>query len=102
MKLSGKEIRHLEDLARIELDPGERERLCVQLERIIDFVRVLREASGPVKRQTPNTVDEKRTGVALAADLPGECLDRDEVLAAAPESEDGFFSVPPVLETDRS
>lgn len=30
-------------------------------------------------------------------DVPGEPLDRDEVLAAAPAAEDGQFRVPPVL-----
>ena len=31
------------------------------------------------------------------ADEPGAALDRDEVLACAPVSEDGQFRVPPVL-----
>jgi aspartyl-tRNA(Asn)/glutamyl-tRNA(Gln) amidotransferase subunit C len=30
-------------------------------------------------------------------DVVGPCLDRDEVLAAAPEVEDGRFKVPPII-----
>ena len=30
-------------------------------------------------------------------DVVGPTLDRDEVLAAAPEAEDGRFRVPPIL-----
>ena len=33
----------------------------------------------------------------LRADEPGEPLERDQVLAAAPAAEDGQFRVPPVL-----
>jgi len=29
--------------------------------------------------------------------VPAACLDRDEVLAAAPAAEDGRFRVPPVV-----
>ena len=30
-------------------------------------------------------------------DIEADCLDRDEVLAAAPEAEDGRFRVPPIV-----
>ena len=33
----------------------------------------------------------------LRPDVEGPCLDRDEVLAAAPAVEDGRFRVPPIL-----
>ena len=33
-------------------------------------------------------------------DVVGECLDRDEVLAAAPVAQDGRFRVPPIVGLD--
>lgn len=33
----------------------------------------------------------------LRADVPGDCLDRDEVLRSAPAADDGRFRVPPIL-----
>ncbi len=33
----------------------------------------------------------------LRADVPGACLDRDEVLSSAPSTDDGRFRVPPIL-----
>ena len=33
----------------------------------------------------------------MREDIEGECLDRDEVLAAAPDVEDGRFRVPPIV-----
>lgn len=34
----------------------------------------------------------------LRPDEPGECVDRDEVLAQAPSTEDGRFKVPRILD----
>ena len=95
MEFTISDIEHLEKLAKINLEPAEREQLALQLGRIVVFVRALR-AAGPAEEQfvaatTPVDVPE--------GDLPHECLDRSEVLAAAPEHENGLFRVPPVIES---
>ncbi|MDD3642385.1 MAG: Asp-tRNA(Asn)/Glu-tRNA(Gln) amidotransferase subunit GatC [Candidatus Krumholzibacteria bacterium] len=102
MTISESDIKRLEELARIELDPGERELLGMQLERIIEFVRILGDAPGPAAGLEERRAAMSRPAAAPRGDSPGECLDRDEVLAAAPEREDDFFAVPPVLDADGS
>jgi len=94
LKLTDKEFGDLESLARIDMGPEERDRLRLQLDRILGFVRKLQE------------VDTGATQVGTAArgrlpdtpDEPGECLEREEVLGQAPDREDGFFRVPPVID----
>lgn len=100
MTFSRSDIRRLEDLSRIELGDEERERLGLQLARIVEFVRVLRDAdrAGADGERPP----AGGTGAPLRGDVPGECLDREEVLAAAPAREGGYFRVPPVIETEGS
>jgi aspartyl-tRNA(Asn)/glutamyl-tRNA(Gln) amidotransferase subunit C len=98
MAFSVSDIRRLEELARLELEPEERERLGLQLARIVEFVRVLQGA------QLPRASGDagRAGGTSPAEDEIGECLEREEVLRAAPESEDGCFVVPPVIETEES
>jgi len=103
MTLSGSDIRRLEELARIELKPEERERLGMQLARIVEFVRVLQGASPPdaAAIEGPGVATDG-AATPLDEDLPRDCLDRGEVLAAAPADDDGFYRVPPVIETERT
>ncbi|MBN1885725.1 MAG: Asp-tRNA(Asn)/Glu-tRNA(Gln) amidotransferase subunit GatC [Candidatus Krumholzibacteriota bacterium] len=94
MAFSDDDLRHIEKLASIRLDADSRERLRGQLERIIGFVRRLEEVDA--------TDWEPRAHVGrfrpdLRTDAVEPCLSRDEVLAAAPEREAGFFRVPPVI-----
>jgi aspartyl-tRNA(Asn)/glutamyl-tRNA(Gln) amidotransferase subunit C len=97
MALSGSELEHLERLARVRLSEKSREKLREQLARIIEFVRQLQSAD--------TTGFEAGTAVgdlesALREDEPRPCLAREEVLAASPDSRDGYFAVPPVIEAD--
>jgi len=97
MELAGGEIRRLEELARIELGTDERERLRLQLPRIIEFVRRL---DGPPAGEVASG-EAVLTASRMADDEPGACLDREEVLAQAPAASKGHFAVPAVLETER-
>ncbi len=101
MKLTDMEFGDLEAIARVDLDPEERDRLRLQLDRIIGFVRKLQEvetggtgADGVRGGATGGTVTQP------AADEPGDCLDREEVLGQAPDREGGFFRVPPVIDRE--
>ena len=91
------EFGDLEELARVDLEPGEREKLRLQLDRILGFVRKLQDIdtgdAGAEGEGAPH-------GAAPAPDEPRDCLDRDEVLGQAPESEGGFFRVPPVIDRE--
>jgi aspartyl-tRNA(Asn)/glutamyl-tRNA(Gln) amidotransferase subunit C len=88
------EFSDLEALARVDLDPEERDRLRLQLDRILGFVRKLQEV------ETGKDGSPEAAGSAPASDEPHECLDREEVLGQAPERENGFFRVPPVIDRE--
>jgi len=89
MELSPELLRKLEALARIRLSPEEEALLLKDLKRILDFVDALpRVEEGEA---------EEAWG-RLREDEPRPSLPREEALALAPEAEEGFFRVPPVLE----
>ncbi|MGD2114668.1 MAG: Asp-tRNA(Asn)/Glu-tRNA(Gln) amidotransferase subunit GatC [Acidobacteriota bacterium] len=43
-----------------------------------------------------SALDMEVMAEAVAGDVPGECLDRELVLANAPDHEDGFVRLPPI------
>lgn len=92
--MTDKEFSDLEGLARVDLDPEERDILRLQLDRILGFVRKLKEV------ETETDGSPEPGGSAPASDQPRECLDREEVLGQAPEREEGFFRVPPVIDRE--
>jgi len=81
-------------LARLELTEEELERFTGQLDELLGHVAEVEaldvEGLAPTMHALP-------IANVLRPDVPGEVLDRDEVLARAPLAEDGQFRVPPVL-----
>jgi aspartyl-tRNA(Asn)/glutamyl-tRNA(Gln) amidotransferase subunit C len=94
LKLTDMEFGDLEALARIDLDPEERDRLRLQLDRILGFLHKIAEVD------TGSGTEEVSSTVLPSADEPHECLDREEVLGQAPDRENGFFRVPPVIDRE--
>jgi aspartyl-tRNA(Asn)/glutamyl-tRNA(Gln) amidotransferase subunit C len=97
LKLTDMEFGDLEALARVDLDEEERDRLRLQLDRILGFVRKLQEV------ETGEATAGGENGplpLPPASDEARECLDREEVLSQAPDREGGFFRVPPVIERE--
>ena len=95
MSLDQATVRNIANLARLEVREEELDHLAGELSNIVKFVEQLAEV---------NTEGvEPMTSVAHI-DLPwradrvsdGDC--RDKVLANAPESHEGFFVVPKVVE----
>jgi aspartyl-tRNA(Asn)/glutamyl-tRNA(Gln) amidotransferase subunit C len=99
MKLKDKDLEHLERLARVELSGESREKLREQLGKIIEFVR---------KLQRIDTADYKPKAYLgdfepeLRPDETEECLETAEVLGVAPDRQNGYFRVPPVIDRDDS
>ena len=94
LKLTDSEFEDLEALARIDLDPEERDRLRLQLDRILGFVHKIAGVD------TGSGTEEVSSTVLPSADEPHECLDREEVLGQAPDRENEFFRVPPVIDRE--
>ena len=95
MKITRELIRHLEELARIELDEAEREAMRADLEKILAYFEKLSEAELEGLEELARPVE---TGARMREDVPGEDLPREEALMNAPEREDGYFKVPRVIE----
>jgi aspartyl-tRNA(Asn)/glutamyl-tRNA(Gln) amidotransferase subunit C len=96
MAIDRKLIAHLEGLARIRLGAEERDALAADLERIVRFVESIRsvDTSGAGAVSPLGHLDAEH----LRDDEPVAGLDSDSVLRRAPDSQGGFFRVPPVIE----
>ena len=81
-------------LARLDLGPEEIERTTAQLSSMLDHFADIDALD--LDDVEPMTQPYPLVNV-LREDVPGACLDRDEVLAAAPSAEDGRFRVPPIV-----
>lgn len=90
-------VDHVARLARLSLTEEERTLFTEQLRHILDYFTRLGELD--LSAVTP-TAHVMAASSAMREDEIRPSLDRDEVLAAAPEVEEGFFKVPPVLEPD--
>lgn len=94
MALSPDEVARLAQLARIDLTADELAHLAPQLDVILESVaRVSDVATDDV---TPTSHPVPMTNV-FRTDEVRTSLDRDEVLAGAPDHEDGRFRVPRIL-----
>ena len=96
MKIDKKMIRHLETLARIDLTDEERTRLSEQLDSIVGYVEQLQEVDTGDIAPTSAVVHQKRSALRPDELRPG--LDREVILAQAPDAKGDFFRVPKVVE----
>lgn len=93
-RISAADVAKVARLARLDLKAEEIERMTVQLGGMLDYFADIDAldlaAVAPMTQPFP-LVNVFRPDVVE----PG--LDRDEVLAAAPATEDGRFRVPPII-----
>lgn len=82
------EVEHVASLARVHLDADERERFAEQFADILSSFETLDEV--------PAVEPEAELTNVMRADEVEECLDREQALRNAPDSEDGFFKGPSV------
>jgi aspartyl-tRNA(Asn)/glutamyl-tRNA(Gln) amidotransferase subunit C len=93
-RISAAEVAKVARLARLALTDEELERATVQLGDIVDHFADIDELD--LDGVEPMTQPLPISNV-LRDDVIAAGLDRDEVLAAAPEVEDGRFKVPPII-----
>ena len=82
------EVRHVAELARVDLDEDEVERFAGQFAAILEYFETLDAV--PEVESEPDLVNVMRP------DDVQESLSQDEALRNAPETEDGYFKGPPV------
>jgi aspartyl-tRNA(Asn)/glutamyl-tRNA(Gln) amidotransferase subunit C len=92
MAIDREQLRHVAQLARLELSDAELERLGPQLNDIIAAVSKVSELDLSDVPATSHPLDVVNV---WAADEPRPCLTIDEVFANAPEREGNYFKVPP-------
>ncbi|MFC7028416.1 Asp-tRNA(Asn)/Glu-tRNA(Gln) amidotransferase subunit GatC [Halomicroarcula sp. GCM10025324] len=82
------EVRHVAELARVDLEDDEVERFTEQFGDILEAFEALDEV--------PETEREAALANVMRPDEVRECLSQDEALQNAPESEEGQFKGPKV------
>ncbi len=95
MKITTDEVLHVAKLARLKIDEKDLERLAEQLGSVLQYVESLNmvDTSGVVP-----TTHALSTQNAFRPDDAHTPTDRGNALSNAPETEDGFFIVPKIIE----
>ncbi len=94
MALSEAEVKHVAMLARLALTDDEVHALAPQLSKILEYAEHVGEVA--VDGVEP-TVHPYPLENVFRADVPGEPLDREELLAGGPEVEQDRFVVPRIV-----
>jgi aspartyl-tRNA(Asn)/glutamyl-tRNA(Gln) amidotransferase subunit C len=94
-KLTRADVEHVAQLARLALDDDEIEQFTRELTVILEYADQV--ASLDIANVPPTAHPLPLVNV-LRADEPRPSLDRDEVLAEAPDAFDGRFRVPRILD----
>lgn len=95
--ISEAEVAHLAELARIALTESEIQRFASELDVIASSAAKVREVATP---DVPATSHPMPLTNVLRPDQVTATLNRDELLAQAPQAEDGMFQVPQILDED--
>ncbi|WP_203337841.1 Asp-tRNA(Asn)/Glu-tRNA(Gln) amidotransferase subunit GatC [Nocardioides limicola] len=93
-EISRDEVRHLADLARIDLSDAELDHLAPQLNVILESVASIQ---GVVGDDVPPTSHPLPLTNVFRDDVPEPCLTAEQALSGAPAAEAQRFSVPRIL-----
>lgn len=96
MSMDKETVRKVANLARIEMDEERMEHMVPQLSKILSFVEQLSEVDTDNVKPLASVVD---VTLPLRADVMNDGNCQDKVLANAPDSMQGFYVVPKVIET---
>ena len=94
MKISRVEVEHVALLARLELTEEELVTNTEQLNSILDYAAMLEKLNTDDIKPTAHAVPLHNV---LREDQVKPSMDREKVLANAPDAEDGFFKVPRIV-----
>ena len=97
MRLTTPEVEHIALLSRLELSDAERERAANELSQIIGYFEALSELDTDDVAPTMHALPVENV---LRADEIGTVLSREAALRNAPETADGMFQVPRVVEAE--
>lgn len=95
-RITRDDVAHVAWLARLAVTDDELDLFTEQLGAVLDHAA---DVEALDVEGVPPTAHPLPLRNVLRDDVVTPCLDRDEVLAQAPDVEDGRFRVPPVLES---
>ena len=93
-RITRDDVAHVAGLARLHLSDDELDLFTGQLAAVLEHAE---DVASLDTEGVPPTAHPFPLENVLRDDVIRPSLDRDEVLAAAPDAEDGRFRVPPVL-----
>jgi len=94
-KLSHDEVEHIAELAKLSLTDDEKERFGKQLSAILEYAEILQRLD---TEAIPPTATVLPLQNVMVVDEVRPAFSREDVLANAPEAEDGCFKVRAILE----
>jgi len=94
-KITIQEVEHVANLARLQFDEEEKEKLAEQLEKILDYIDQLNELDTANIPPTSHVIPMKNV---VRPDVVKPSLTQDEALANAPSNVDNLFEVPKIVE----
>jgi aspartyl-tRNA(Asn)/glutamyl-tRNA(Gln) amidotransferase subunit C len=101
-RVAAEDVKRVAELANLELTAEEGVRMQRDLNAILDYVAQLNELDTSAVAPMAQVSDVLCGGVAVNASLRADrvlpSLDRQRVMAAAPETDGVFFKVPKVIE----
>lgn len=95
MKLSREQVLHIAELAKLGISEEETELFAEQLSAILDYAEMLNRLDTEAIPPTAQAIHRRNV---TRPDEVCPSLTPDEVLANAPQRQDGYFKVKPILE----
>jgi aspartyl-tRNA(Asn)/glutamyl-tRNA(Gln) amidotransferase subunit C len=92
-KVTVETVEHVARLAHLSLTAEEKESFARELQEILSYAETIQA----LDTEAVEPMSHAAAGEVLREDEPRPSLDRERVLAAAPDAADGLFRVPRVL-----
>lgn len=94
-EISSEQVKHVADLARLEVTDEEAEKLSKDLSELMQQIDLLQKVD---TENVEPTINVASLNNVMRNDEPKELVTQEEVLKNAPDAKDGFFRVPSILE----
>ena len=94
-KIGLKDVQHIANLAQLTFDEQEIESYQYQLSRILDYIEKLNQLDTEGVPPTSHVIPIRNV---MKPDEKRDLFQREDIIANAPSTEQGYFEVPKVIE----
>lgn len=94
-KISLEDVQHIANLARLTFNEQEMESYQHQLSRILDYIEKLNQLDTEGVPPTSHVIPIRNV---MKPDEKRDLFQREDIIANAPSTEQGYFEVPKVIE----